>query len=151
GKGAAKLLEAPSGPSLALRWETKGSTYALNGAKTTIGKSAESTVVIDDKTVSEHHCEIFSRNGEVIVKDLGSASGTFVDGQRIVEATLKQYQSLRVGSVEFSVEKNETKAVEVSKKSAGAMPPWDPRHALRPFYDTLRDRLITYFEVKNLT
>jgi polysaccharide biosynthesis transport protein len=53
--------------------------------------------------------------------------------------------------VEFTIEKHETKAVEVSKKSAASMPPWDPRHSLRPFYDTLRDRLITYFEVKNLT
>ena len=29
--------------------------------------------------------------------------------------------------------------------------PWDPSHVLRPFYETLRDRLITYFEAKNLT
>jgi Mrp family chromosome partitioning ATPase len=29
--------------------------------------------------------------------------------------------------------------------------PWDPRHILHPFYETLRDRLITYFEVKDLT
>ena len=151
GKSGSKLLAAPSGPSLALRWEAKDRSYTLNGSKTTIGQNAGSTVVIDDKSVSEHHCEIFARNGEVIVKDLGSATGTFVDDQQIVEATLKPDQTLRVGSVEFSVEKNEMKAVEVSKKPAGPMPPWDPRHVLRPFYDTLRDRLITYFEVKNLT
>jgi uncharacterized protein involved in exopolysaccharide biosynthesis/Mrp family chromosome partitioning ATPase len=29
--------------------------------------------------------------------------------------------------------------------------PWDPRHRLRPFHDALRDRLITYFDLKNLT
>jgi uncharacterized protein involved in exopolysaccharide biosynthesis/Mrp family chromosome partitioning ATPase len=29
--------------------------------------------------------------------------------------------------------------------------PWDPKHTLRPFSETLRDRLITYFEIKNLT
>ena len=29
--------------------------------------------------------------------------------------------------------------------------PWDPRHKLRPFADALRDRLITYFDLKNLT
>jgi Mrp family chromosome partitioning ATPase len=29
--------------------------------------------------------------------------------------------------------------------------PWDPRHILRPFYDALRDRLITFFEVSGLT
>ena len=150
GKGNQRLLNAPSSPSLTLNWEVKNRLFTLNGSKTTIGRSANSTVAIEDESVSEHHCEIFNRNGEVMVKDLGSANGTFVDGQRIVEATLKPEQTLRVGNVEFLVEKHETKAVAVSKKSA-AMPPWDPRHALRPFYDTLRDRLITYFEVKNLT
>jgi Mrp family chromosome partitioning ATPase len=29
--------------------------------------------------------------------------------------------------------------------------PWDPRHVLQPFYETLRDRLITFFDIKNLT
>jgi len=29
--------------------------------------------------------------------------------------------------------------------------PWDDRHSLRPFYEGLRDRLVTYFEVRNLT
>jgi len=151
GKGKQRLLAAPPTASLTLNWEAKNRLFTLNGSKTTIGRNASSTVAIEDESVSEHHCEIFTRNGEVMVKDLGSASGTFVDGQRIVEAALKPDQTLRVGNVEFSVEKHETKAVEVSKKTAGAMPPWDPRHALRPFYDTLRDRLITYFEVKNLT
>ena len=150
GRGSQNLLAAPPSPSLALHWEAKDRSFTLNGTKTTIGTSADSTVVIEDNSVSEHHCEIFKRDGEIMLKDLGSASGTYVDGQRVMEAMLKPYQTLRVGNVEFSIEKNETKAVEVAKKAA-PMPPWDPRHALRPFYDTLRDRLITYFEVKNLT
>jgi uncharacterized protein involved in exopolysaccharide biosynthesis/pSer/pThr/pTyr-binding forkhead associated (FHA) protein len=151
GKGSQRLLAAPPSSSLTLRWDAKNSVHTLNGSKMTIGRNADCTVPVDDASVSEHHCEIFKRNGEVVVKDLGSTNGTFVDDQRIVEATLKPEQKLRVGSVEFSVEKHETKAVAVSKKSATTLPPWDPRHILRPFYDTLRDRLITYFEVKNLT
>jgi Mrp family chromosome partitioning ATPase len=151
GKGNQRLLATPPSTSLTLRWPAKEKTFTLNGTKTTIGRGADSTVAIDDESVSEHHCEIFKRNDEVILKDLGSANGTYVDGQRVMEATLRPEQSLRVGNVEFTIEKHAAKAVEVSKKSAAAMPPWDPRHALRPFYDTLRDRLITYFEVKNLT
>lgn len=150
GKSSQRLLAAPPSPSLTLRWEAKDRSIILNGSKTTIGRSPESTVAIEDDSVSEHHCEIFNRNGEVMVKDLGSDAGTYVDGERIMEATLKPDQSLRVGKVEFLVQKNEIKAVAVSKKP-GSLPPWDPRHILRPFYDTLRDRLITYFEVKNLT
>ena len=33
----------------------------------------------------------------------------------------------------------------------GHIAPWEHRHALRPFFETLRDRLMTYFEVINLT
>jgi Mrp family chromosome partitioning ATPase len=38
-----------------------------------------------------------------------------------------------------------------SPPSSGHIAPWDERHALRPFFETLRDRLTTYFEVINLT
>lgn len=31
------------------------------------------------------------------------------------------------------------------------VPTWEPTHALRPYYEALRDRLLTYFEVKNMT
>jgi Mrp family chromosome partitioning ATPase len=124
----------------------------LNGGKTTIGCDPESTVPVDDESISQHHCEIVSRNGEVIVKDLGSMNGTFINGERIVETTLKPDQRLRVGNVEFLVQSQEmAKNLAVATQTTSATPPWDPRHALRPFYDTLRDRLITYFEVKNLT
>jgi Mrp family chromosome partitioning ATPase len=48
---------------------------------------------------------------------------------------------------------------DLEKLGGGAPPksngmeivPWDPSHALRPFSEALRDRLMTYFEAKNLT
>ena len=152
GGNKTRLLKEPPKTVMALRSDTTGRAIILNGGKTTIGRTAESTVLIDDGSISEHHCEIFSRNGEVIVKDLGSTNGTFVNGERIVETTLKPDQTLRIGNVEFRVESQEMiKDLVLPEKSTSVTPPWDPRHALRPFYDTLRDRLITYFEVKNLT
>jgi Mrp family chromosome partitioning ATPase len=39
----------------------------------------------------------------------------------------------------------------VSTPANGQIAPWDERHELRPFFDTLRDRLTTYFEMINLT
>lgn len=153
GKGkASRLLNPPSKAGLVLNSDTVGSPIILNGSKTTIGRLPENTVPIEDGSISLHHCEIFSRNGEVVVKDLGSTNGTFINGERIVEGTLKADQTLRVGNIEFRVEsQDKVKDLVVRKKATDVTPPWDPRHALRPFYDTLRDRLITYFEVKNLT
>jgi uncharacterized protein involved in exopolysaccharide biosynthesis/Mrp family chromosome partitioning ATPase len=146
-----RLLKEPPKTVIVLRSEALDCSVVLNGSKVTIGREEASTVTLEDGSVSQHHCEIFSRNGEVIVKDLGSDKGTFVDGERIMEATLKPDQTLRVGNVEFRIEKQEPVKDLAVAKSTAVTPPWDPRHALRPFYDTLRDRLITYFEVKNLT
>jgi Mrp family chromosome partitioning ATPase len=39
----------------------------------------------------------------------------------------------------------------VNGNGNGHVAPWEQRHALRPFFETLRDRLMTYFEVINLT
>jgi uncharacterized protein involved in exopolysaccharide biosynthesis/Mrp family chromosome partitioning ATPase len=152
GKGKVPLLNAPPKSGLMLRSEALKRTIPLNGAKTTVGRLPENTVSIDEGSVSLHHCEIYSRNGEVIVKDLGSTNGTFINGERIVEMPIRTGQTLRFGNVEFRVESKEAAAESPAPEdSLAVMPPWDPRHALRPFYDTLRDRLITYFEVKNLT
>jgi polysaccharide biosynthesis transport protein len=42
-------------------------------------------------------------------------------------------------------------AVVKSSANGGAVAPWDPRYILRPFCQALRDNLITFFEVNNLT
>ncbi|MEO7676586.1 MAG: hypothetical protein ABIV39_07495, partial [Verrucomicrobiota bacterium] len=44
----------------------------------------------------------------------------------------------------------ETDSVPAQPRAA-AIEPWDSRHSLRPFFETLRDRLIAYFEAVNLT
>lgn len=41
--------------------------------------------------------------------------------------------------------------VPSESKEHAAIAPWDPNHELRSYYDALRDRLITYFEVNNMT
>jgi Mrp family chromosome partitioning ATPase/uncharacterized protein involved in exopolysaccharide biosynthesis len=39
----------------------------------------------------------------------------------------------------------------VALRTNGEVAPWDSRHELRPFFETLRDRMMTYFEMINLT
>ncbi|MGZ4971459.1 MAG: cellulose synthase operon protein YhjQ/BcsQ, partial [Limisphaerales bacterium] len=40
---------------------------------------------------------------------------------------------------------------QVELNGSAAIAPWDEQHRLRVFYEALRDRLVTYFEVRNLT
>ena len=56
-------------------------------------------------SVSSHHCEILMRGNEVVVKDLNSTNGTFINGQQVTgEAVLKPGQVLRLGQVEIRLE-----------------------------------------------
>jgi hypothetical protein len=52
-------------------------------------------------SVSRQHCEVWLTNEAVLVRDLGSRNGTFVEGERVNEAELMQGQTLRLGDVEL--------------------------------------------------
>jgi uncharacterized protein involved in exopolysaccharide biosynthesis/Mrp family chromosome partitioning ATPase len=147
GKAAnTRLLKAPAKTALVIKSADR--SVVVNGSTVTIGRAEDNTLVLTDGSISGHHCEVLVRDGEPVVKDLGSANGTFVNGQRVTETVLKSGQVLRVGQLELQVASEE---VEKPQEVTTAAATWNPRHALRPFYDALRDRLITYFEVKGLT
>lgn len=83
--------------------------YELTLEKTTVGRSEQNTLVIRDGSVSGVHCEILLNDPEVIVRDLGSHNGTFVNGARLTnqQAQLKAGQTVRFGVVEARLELNE--------------------------------------------
>ena len=68
------------------------------------GRSAGSTVQIEHPSVSANHCEVVLTPDGVLVRDHGSAHGTFIDGARVAEARLAAGQVLRIGEVELLLE-----------------------------------------------
>ena len=50
----------------------------------TIGRSRKASFPIPDPLVSRRHCEIFADDNRVMLKDLDSLNGTFLQGRRIV-------------------------------------------------------------------
>lgn len=87
-----------------------GRTYELKTEKTTVGRVEDNTFHIPDGSVSSHHAEILLRGNEVVIKDLNSTNGTFINGERITEAVLRPGQSLRFGMVELRLESPESGA-----------------------------------------
>ncbi len=77
--------------------------------KTTVGRAGQNTLVIADGSVSGTHCEILVNGPAVIVRDLGSHNGTWVNGARLVnqQAQLKSGQTVRFGSVEARLDLGE--------------------------------------------
>lgn len=77
--------------------EEEGDYFVLSSAVTTIGRHAESTIVLDDITVSRRHSEIHKTEGRYLVKDAGSLNGTYVNQERVDVAELRQGDELQVG------------------------------------------------------
>jgi pSer/pThr/pTyr-binding forkhead associated (FHA) protein len=77
--------------------EEEGDYFVLSTAVTTIGRHAESTIVLDDITVSRRHSEIHQSDGRYLVKDAGSLNGTYVNQERVDVAELRQGDELQVG------------------------------------------------------
>jgi serine phosphatase RsbU (regulator of sigma subunit) len=61
----------------------KGRQIAIGATPIVIGRSAPADLILPDQRISRSHCRVCLAMGEVIVIDLESSNGTFVDGQRI--------------------------------------------------------------------
>jgi pSer/pThr/pTyr-binding forkhead associated (FHA) protein len=82
----------------------KGLTHELKVERTTVGRVDDNTFQIAEPSVSSHHCEILLKGNDVVVKDLNSTNGTFINSERITEATLKPGQTLRLGQIELKLD-----------------------------------------------
>ena len=81
-----------------------GRTQELKVEKTTIGRVEDNTFQIAEASVSSHHCEVLLRGSDVVVKDLNSTNGTFINGEKVTERVIKPGQILRLGQIEMRLE-----------------------------------------------
>ena len=81
-----------------------GRAHELNVDRTTIGRVEDNTFQIADASVSSHHCEVLLRGGEVLIRDLNSTNGSFINNAQITESVLKPGQTLRLGQIELKLE-----------------------------------------------
>jgi pSer/pThr/pTyr-binding forkhead associated (FHA) protein len=77
----------------------------LPGAIKTVGRAPRADFVVDAPLVSRLHCRLTLQDDGVLVEDLESTNGTFVNGQRVRKGLLATGDVLRVGRVEFAVRK----------------------------------------------
>jgi hypothetical protein len=77
--------------------EQKGRTYDLVD-EMTVGRAAGCQVVLDDNYVSQLHTRVFRRDGQLMVEDLGSTNGTYLNNKKVSgPMAMKAGDRLRVG------------------------------------------------------
>jgi pSer/pThr/pTyr-binding forkhead associated (FHA) protein len=70
--------------------------YAV-GAGITIGRLPDNAVMIDNPAVSGHHARVFHEGNRVILEDLRSTNGTFVNGRPVTRHVLQHGDEVLVG------------------------------------------------------
>ncbi len=82
-----------------------GKIFPLN-AVTTIGRSMETDVALNDTFLSGLHARLEWRDNEWVLEDMKSTNGTFVNGFEVRDATsIKDGDVIRIGRIELKLEK----------------------------------------------
>lgn len=80
-----------------------GQRYPLERPKV-IGRSDDADIIIDDSYASEFHVRVGVQEGEVMLNDLGSTNGTYLNGRRVtVPTVISKGDSIQIGKTIFEV------------------------------------------------
>ncbi len=80
-----------------------GQRFPLERPKV-IGRSQDADIVIDDSYASEFHLRVGAQDGEVMLHDLGSTNGTYLNGRRVtVPTVITKGDSIQIGKTIFEV------------------------------------------------
>lgn len=99
---------------------TPGLQIELENFPAVIGRSSHADVCLHDKFISRVHCEISELNGTLVVRDLGSKHGTFVNGVKVAQGHLLPGDRLTVGVTSLSVDYQRTEREGSGSNLAGA-------------------------------
>ncbi len=103
---AAAILDEikTEGPALIVRsgGGRAGEHFLLKNESTTVGRSPDCDVFLDDVTVSRRHAQVLRRNGDFFIEDKGSLNGTFLNRRRIEAGQLDDGDEVQIGKYKLT-------------------------------------------------
>lgn len=107
-----------------LRGASTGKEIKIRGPHFIIGRSEECNLRANSDAISREHCQIEVTDDEVLVQDMGSKNGTFVNGEKLNGPhPVGMGDQLRVGPLEFlvTISQKAKKAQTVNANSSGTV------------------------------
>lgn len=84
---------------VALSGENIGALFPVASGETIVGRGGQATIKLPDDGISRRHCRLFRKGSEVVVDDLQSANGTYVNDEQVTgPRMLKDGDKVRLGS-----------------------------------------------------
>ncbi|MDX2177430.1 MAG: FHA domain-containing protein [Candidatus Sumerlaeia bacterium] len=102
------------------------------GRLTTIGRSSDNVVALQDRSISSRHAEITYEMGDWVVRDLGSSNGSLVNGRKFTEHKLKDGDILKFGQCEV---------VFLNADANKHADPWETRYDFKVHEEALRQAI----------
>ena len=82
---------------------TKNADRMLLGTSPAVIGQGAGAIQVNDSIPGSYHCLVSLVESQLVVWDLGTAAGTFVNGSRVTKAALKRGDTLQLGGMEFQV------------------------------------------------
>jgi FHA domain/zinc-ribbon domain len=90
-------LEEGTGLVIVARGPNEGSTYLVDQDSVSVGRHPESSIFLDDITVSRRHSVIERRDDGFMIRDVGSLNGTYVNHDRVDHQPIANGDEIQIG------------------------------------------------------
>jgi hypothetical protein len=97
-------VEAPVARLRVIRPHQPEREIEVDRGQLTIGRARDNDLVLDDGRVSRHHARLLPRHGTLVLNDLGSTNGSWVNGERVAEVVLGEGDRIELGETVLLVE-----------------------------------------------
>lgn len=103
---------APKMKLIVVQGQDQGAEYDLRPGSIILGRAEECDVRLNDPSVSRRHAQVEVESDRILIKDLGSTVGTFVNDDRIQEHALSVGDVLRLGGSTLELSSDSAKVIE---------------------------------------